>query len=113
MYCENENSCKECNNGFSLFDGQCLPSIDLQNNLKCFTPDNGTHYYTCSLKVSNWNKCSYDDFLFNKFHCSQCSNGLKLIKTNECESEQSTNNSGKFLGSVISFSLALLHLIFI
>ena len=26
MYCENENSCKECNYGYSLFNGQCLPS---------------------------------------------------------------------------------------
>ena len=85
MYCQNENSCIKCNYGFSLFNGQCLPSINFEYNFQYYTPDSGINYYKCSSKISNCEKCSYNDFLFNKFHCSQCSKGLSLNKTFECE----------------------------
>ena len=104
MYCENENSCKVCNYGFSLFNGQCLPSTNYENNLKYFTPDNGTNYYTCSSVIKDCEECIYDAFSFNNFHCSKCSNGLNLSETYECDISGHiipfTNSlSGKFIGS--------------
>ena len=91
MYCKNEYLCKKCNYGFSLFNRQCLPSINFQNNFKYYTPDNGINYYTCSSKNSNCEECSYDDTLLNKFHCSKCSNGVMINKSFECIS--SSRNS--------------------
>ena len=87
MFCENENVCQKCNYGFSLYNEHCLPSTQFQNNVKYFTPDNGTNYYTCSSIISDCEECSYDAFSFNKFHCSKCSNGLKLSETYECVSD--------------------------
>ena len=84
MYCENENTCKKCNYGFALFSEQCLPSIQFKNNLKYFTSDNGTNYNSCSSMVSNCEECSYEDFSFNKFHCTKCSNGFNLSENYEC-----------------------------
>ena len=84
MYCENENMCKKCNFGFTLFNEQCLPLINFENNLKYFTSDNGINYYTCSSMINNCEECSYDDFSFNKFLCSKCSNGFNLSETYEC-----------------------------
>ena len=84
MYCENENSCQKCNNGYSLFNGKCESSTKFENNVKYYTPNNGTSYDTCSSKIKNCEECSYKDYSFNKFHCSKCSNGLILNETYEC-----------------------------
>ena len=34
MYCENESSCQNCNYGFALFNGECLPVENLRGSLK-------------------------------------------------------------------------------
>ena len=93
MYCENQNSCQKCNEEYSLFNGQCLPSIDFQANLKYFTPDNEINYYTWSSRINGCEECTYHYFSFNKFHCKKCSIGLKLSLGYECigESVDSTN----------------------
>ena len=62
MYCENENSCKECNYGYSLFNGQCLPSANYENNLKYFTPDNGINFFLCSSIIDYCEECYYEYF---------------------------------------------------
>jgi hypothetical protein len=84
IYCKNKNSCEKCSDGFSLFNEQCLSLTFFENNLKYFTPDNGKNYYKCSSKISECEECSYDDYSFNKFHCSKCSNGFILTETFEC-----------------------------
>ena len=84
MYCKDENSCIKCNSGFSLFSGQCLPSKNNENNLKYFTNDNGTNYYNCFSLINHCEECYYDEFSFNNFHCTKCSNGLNLSETYEC-----------------------------
>ena len=93
MYCESENVCQKCNYGFSLFNGECLPSIDFQNNLKYFSPDDGINYYICSSKIRGCEECSYNDFSFNKFHCTKCSTGLELSESFECIGDIKDNNT--------------------
>ena len=93
MYCENENSCKKCKDGFSLFNGECLDSTKFVNNLQYYTPDNGINYYTCSSKINNCEECSYNDLSFNKFHCSKCSKGLYLSETYECVINDGSNSN--------------------
>ena len=97
MYCKNENSCEKCNYGFTLFNEQCVPSIDYENNLNYFTPDNGTNYYTCESKMSNCELCTYNSYSFNKFHCTKCTNGFGLSKTFECAKESDLDSSEKFI----------------
>ena len=124
MYCENENICIKCNYGFSIVDGQCQSSIDYKNNLKYFTPDNGTNYYTCSSKINNCEECTYDDFSFNKFHCTKYFKELNLNETykydsafldNKSEESLETDLSGKasgnFIGSFTYISLLLLTIL--
>ena len=84
MYCENESTCKKCKYGFTLVNKKCVDSKNYENNIKYYSPDNGTNYYTCSSKISGCEECTYDAFSFNNFHCTKCSNGLTLIKTYEC-----------------------------
>ena len=91
MYCENENLCQKCNNGFTLYNGKCESSINFENNLKYFTSDNGTSYEICSSIISNCEECSYKYYSFNKFHCSKCSNNLRLSVTYECVEEPVDN----------------------
>ena len=85
MYCESDNSCIICNYGFSLFNGQCLPSNDLEKDSQYYNPVNGTNYYTCASKITNCEKCTHNELLFNKFHCSKCSKGLYLNEIYQCE----------------------------
>ena len=126
MYCKNENICEKCNYGFTLFNEQCFLSNDYQNNVKFYSPDNGTSYYTCTSKMKNCEECSYDDFSFNKFKCSKCSNEYKLSESYECiyesskdnNKEQLEQNSGsdlskKFIVSLNSFSMILFLLLYI
>ena len=103
MYCKDENSCIKCNSGFSLFSGQCLPSKNNENNLKYFTNDNGTNYYNCFSLINHCEECYYDEFSFNNFHCTKCSNGLNLSETYECNINKLIiplvdSLSGKFIG---------------
>ena len=125
MYCENENTCKKCNDGLSLINGECLPSKDYQNNLKYYTPDNGINYYTCFSKINNCEECYYDYFSFNNFHCSKCLNEFNLYENYECSINQKSEDStktldekedfsqGKFITiSFISYSLILLFINF-
>ena len=100
MYCENENLCQKCNNGYSLHNGQCESSTNFENNLKYYTPDNGINYYTCSSKISNCEECSYKDYSFNKFHCSKCSNNLRLSVAYECV-EEPVDNLTRHSGDVL------------
>ena len=81
MYCENKNTCKKCNYGFSLVNGKCLSSLDYQNKLKYFTPENGTNYYTSSSKINDCEECYYDYYSFNNFHCTKFTNGVYLDET--------------------------------
>ena len=125
MFCENENKCQKCNYGFSLFNEQCLPSNNFQNNLKYFTNDNEINYYSCSSMMSDCEECTYDDYSFNKFHCSKCIKGQKLNENYECSGtpvEDSTetddfeiykNYSGQFVNFYFSLSLILLLIIFL
>ena len=108
MYCKNEDTCEKCKYGFTLFEKQCFPSKDYQNNLKYYTPNNGTNYYICSSKMGNCEYCSYTDFSFNKFHCSKCSNGFELNESYECISGNSNSISNN--ASIISSSIILLIL---
>jgi hypothetical protein len=87
-YCENENSCQICIDGYSLFNGKCEPSSNFENNLKYFTSDNGISYEICSSTTSNCEECSYNAHSFNKFHCSKCGNGLILNETFECVEDE-------------------------
>ena len=87
MYCENENTCQKCKYGFALFNEKCLPSTNFENNLRYFTSDNGTSYYSCSSKINDCEECSYNEFLFNKFHCSKCTNGYYLNEIFICENK--------------------------
>ena len=125
MYSENENTCKKCKDGFSLFNGECLPSKDYQNNLKYYTPDNGINYYTCFSKINNCEECYYDYFSFNNFHCSKCLNEFNLYENYECSINQQSEDSTKTLDekedfsqekfitiSFISYSLILLFINF-
>ena len=103
-YCENEISCKKCNDEFTLVNGQCFPLKDYQDNLKYFTPDYGLTYYTCSSVIDYCEECFYDYFSFNNFHCTKCSNGLELSDTYECHINQhiipfTDTLSGRFIGS--------------
>ena len=84
MYCKNENSCAKCNDEFTLVKGECLPLEGYEDNPKYYSPDNGISYYTCSSKINGCEECSYNDFSFNKFHCTKCSNGLRLSVTYSC-----------------------------
>ena len=34
--------------------------------------------------IDNCEECSYDDYSFNKFHCSKCSNGLNIGEDYKC-----------------------------
>ncbi len=88
LYCGEENTCKKCNDGFSLINGECLPSKDYQNNLKYYTPDNGINYYTCFSKIKNCEECYYDYFSFNNFHCTKCLNEFNLYENYECSINQ-------------------------
>ena len=101
MYCQNENTCKKCNDEFTLFNGECFPSLDYQNNLKYFTPDNGINYYTCSSKINNCKECSYDYYSFNNFHCSKCSNELNLDETFECSINKQSEDSLKIVDNTL------------
>ena len=100
MYCENENTCQKCNDGFSLFNGKCESSANFENNLKYFTPDNGTSYDTCSSIITNCEECSYNDYSLNKFHCTKCSKGLRLSVTYECI-EESVDTLTRHSGDVL------------
>ena len=125
MFCENENKCQKCNYGFSLFNEQYLPSKDFQNNLKYFTNDNEINYYSCSSMMSDCEECTYEDYSFNKFHCSKIINGQKLNETYESSGtlekdsaktddlEDNKNYSGEFVNSYFFISLILLLIIFI
>ena len=104
MYCKDENSCKQCNSGFSLFNGQCTPLTDFENNFKYFTPDNGINYYSCSSIIEYCEECYYDFFSYNNFHCTKCSNEFNLDESYECDLKEHINPftnslSGKYIGS--------------
>ena len=99
-YCKSENTCQKCNDGFSLFNEKCESSANFENNLKYFTPDNGTNYYTCSSIITNCEECSYNDYSLNKFHCTKCSNGLRLSVTYECI-EESVDTLTRHSGDVL------------
>ena len=89
MYCENEKTCQKCNDGFILFNKKCESSANFENNLKYFSPDNGTSYDTCSSIISDCVECSYNSLSFNNFHCSKCGNGLILNESYECVEDKS------------------------
>ena len=95
MYCENENTCEKCKYGFSLVNGECLPSKNFENNLKYYTPDKGINYYSCESMIKNCEECSYDYLSFNKFHCTKCSKDTQLSDTYECINMSSDNISEK------------------
>ena len=104
MYCQDENTCKECKEEFSLVNGQCLPLTNYQDNLKYFTPDNGINFFLCSSVIDYCEECYYEYFSFNNFHCTKCSDGLNLDESYECDISQHiipiTNSlSGKFIDS--------------
>ena len=75
--------------------------------------------------MSDCEECTYDDYSFNRFHCSKCINGQKLNETYECSGtlgedspktddfENNKNYSGQFINSYFSLSLILLLIIFI
>ena len=114
MYCKNESVCIKCNDGFTLFNGECQPQINYENNLKYFSPDNGTNYYICSERINGCEECSYDDSSFNKFHCSKCSKGLTLNETYECLDDIMNSNlenmeyeSDELAGKYINFDILL------
>ena len=123
MYCENENKCNKCNYGFSLFNDKCHPSTNFQNNVKYFTSDNEINYYSCSSMINGCEECSYDDFSFNKFHCTKCTD--ENIECNDIfQSEENINTtvdgsielknySRKEVDYFISISLVLLLILFV
>ena len=86
--------------------------------------------------INDCDECSYDDYSFNKFHCSKCTQGQQLNETHECSEisgevesdnidttnedltetddfEIYKNYSGEFVNSYFSLSLILLLIIFI
>lgn len=81
MYCKNESICEKCNYGFSLLNKQCFPTNNFIKNLEYFTPDNGTNFYPCSSIISDCKECTYDDFSFNKFHCTKFSTEVPSTET--------------------------------
>ena len=83
-YCENENICQKCNDGFSLFNGKCESTSNFENNLKYITPDNRINYKTCYSMINKCEEYNYNDYSFNEFHCTKCSKGLILNEVYEC-----------------------------